>query len=458
MRSDRTSRRMSGAAWVGVALAMLLAVQAWTSAADAQARSGVAPPPGDCWNGALSNDPLHCYIFEAAQRDGRMEVAAIYVAPGWAPLYVYLKQTAPLSADMGAYFRDKAHEYITDTARSADYEVERCDGTTGEERKRCLDSLVGYPMWRSFDSAFDLGFPDSSVYFAIVLDVGGADGRRSRPGWASWKQLWPVVADGSASGSAAFDVSDVDITTFPKLDCDHYATLPVFPSCHRWSVGSESGFAGKYTDDDKGIIYVQVTTAIPVDETELEALRQRVAPGYEKRERRPRYPGEKRSGGYTVEFVPVKYDFGQLWRWSVILDRFALSAANTIGIEEGEVRTNTGFDYERTDPSTVWLNGAKPSGVDQSHASWNWPAVRNILGVWALDPSVAAAALPRLLPALGIPADAVGVVRGYVRPVGAPVDVVEASVGGETAERAPPPELDCDDDSGAPLLSFCDAW
>ena len=113
MRSgDRTGQRRFGAAWVGVTLAMLLAVQAWTSAVDAQARSGVAPPPGDCWNGALSNDPLHCYILEEAQRAGLIEVAAVYLSPGTAPLYIYLKQTEPLSADVGTYFRDKAHEYM----------------------------------------------------------------------------------------------------------------------------------------------------------------------------------------------------------------------------------------------------------------------------------------------------------------------------------------------------------
>ena len=38
--------------------------------------------------------------------------------------------------------------------------------------------------------------------------------------------------------------------------------------------------------------------------------------------------------------IPVKYDFGELWRWSVILNRFAVSAGNTVGITAGRVVLN----------------------------------------------------------------------------------------------------------------------
>ena len=59
MRSDRIGQRRLGAAWVAVTLAALLAFHAWAPAAEAQAPSGTPPPPGNCWNGALSKDPLH---------------------------------------------------------------------------------------------------------------------------------------------------------------------------------------------------------------------------------------------------------------------------------------------------------------------------------------------------------------------------------------------------------------
>ena len=267
--SHRAGRRTSGAAWVAVTLAALLAFHAWAQAAEAQAPSGTPPPPGNCWNGALSKDPLHCYILEEAQRAGRIEVAAVYQEPGYAPLYIYLKQTAPLASDMGAYFRDKAHEYMTSPAGRADYELEQCDGSTGEERKKCLDSLVGDPTWRDFASPFS-GFPQPSTYSHILLDVGGADGRRSEPGWATWKQWWPTVTgvgqSGSASGSQSFDVSEVDVTNIPKPDCDKDVGSEMAPSCHGWLDGTEPGFAGLHTDlfNRKGdILYVQLTTPHP---------------------------------------------------------------------------------------------------------------------------------------------------------------------------------------------------
>ena len=471
MRSVRKGRRGFGAAWVAVALAVLFAVQAWAPSAEAQAKSGVAPPPGDCWGGALSEDPLHCYMFEEAQRAGLIEVAAIYLAPGKGPLWIYLEQTEPVSADVGAYFRKKAHQYMSspqgrNTVWRDQYFTEWCDDE-GDKRPRCLDYLLRYPIWGTFDSKYSNALPDSFVYTIISIDVGGAEARRSRPGWASWRQLWPAVpgAGGqaaSASGSAAFDVSDVDVTNIPEPDCDNYGVFDSLtaPSCRVWSRTTDTGFAGIYTDRRNGgkdILYVQTTTPIPEEETELEALARRVLPGYKE-------AYEKYGWAYEVEFVPVKYNFGQLWRWSVILNRFALSAANTIGIEEASVAVNV---YGRPpEPRVVYLNGVTPVANDSLDIFEDYRTRRNILRVDALESAVLIEALPRLLPALGIPTDAVGVViqtdHGPTRiralPGEQPASPSPSAQGAKTTERAPPPELDCDDDSGAPLLSFCDAW
>ena len=40
----------------------------------------VPPPPGNCWGGALSESPVHCFALEQAQRDGIIEVEGIYRA------------------------------------------------------------------------------------------------------------------------------------------------------------------------------------------------------------------------------------------------------------------------------------------------------------------------------------------------------------------------------------------
>ena len=79
IESDRR-RRLT---WAGVASATALAVlliahlsaphsqaQAPKPPADQEAAGTPVQPPGDCWNGVLSDDPLHCYILEEAQREG----------------------------------------------------------------------------------------------------------------------------------------------------------------------------------------------------------------------------------------------------------------------------------------------------------------------------------------------------------------------------------------------------
>ena len=140
---------------------------------------------------------------------------------------------------------------------------------------------------------------------------------------------------------------------------------------------------------------------------------------------------------HTVEFARVKYDFGQLWRWKVILDRFSLSAGNTIGILGADVDANLYGSYYGYE-NLIWLNGAKPVKSDPLWGR-DWSTVRNILVVWAEKSLIggAASALPRLLPALGIPTDAVGLVR--------PADYglarrVTPAIGGEDAVPVAAPQ------------------
>ena len=69
-----------------IALALVLLIQ---SAPSAQAEDG-GPPLGDCFGGALSSEPLHCYLLEQAQKAGEINIDAIYeVANG---VFAYLRQ------------------------------------------------------------------------------------------------------------------------------------------------------------------------------------------------------------------------------------------------------------------------------------------------------------------------------------------------------------------------------
>ena len=77
----------------------------------------------------------------------------------------------------------------------------------------------------------------------------------------------------------------------------------------------------------------------------------------------------------------------------MILDRFALSAGNTVGINGAHIGENIGAHGD--DGHLVWMNGVEPAEGD------DWLSERRqILIVGAWDPHLAAQALPKLLPLL----------------------------------------------------------
>ena len=396
--------KLMGAAAVMVAVLLV----AHTPAPVAHAQEP-GPPPGDCWNGALSEDPRHCYIFEEAQRAGEIDIAVVYVAPGDGPLYIFLSQTEPIGSGAISYLRAKTYEYL-ETVQNWHPSGPgiKCFDHTGDERRSCFDNVIGRPTWDSFGRPGVGSLPRSRVYEDIVLDVGGAEARRSKIGWASWRQLWPAPGPTGASGtSSGFDVSDVDTTNIPELDCDEEypgASDVMWPSCSLWKELPEIGATGlhftiSYTPDK---LYYQVKSPIPENAAELEALKQRLS-GY-------------KNDRYAIEIIPVKYDFGQLWQWTVMLDRFALSVGNTIGVTGAQIGVNSHAYSGIHDGKLVWMNGIEPMGV--TSCCQEWSEARNILIVGALDPVRVAAALPQLLPLLGIPVDAVGLVaHSSARPV-----------------------------------------
>ena len=80
----------------------------------------VPPPPGDCWGGALSEDPLHCYALEKAQRDGVIEVEGVYNAWGQLNIFFNYRTGSPVSTvfDQGRFedlletLKDNARDFI----------------------------------------------------------------------------------------------------------------------------------------------------------------------------------------------------------------------------------------------------------------------------------------------------------------------------------------------------------
>ena len=374
------------------------------------AGSTVPPPPGDCWNGALSDEPLHCHILEEAQRAGHFEVVAMYTTHRRGPLHIYLRQTEPLNSEVGDFLRDKAYEYIKDPEAREHYGYACMPRIirvipAPEAPEDCPERHLQRAEWQNFHIPEGIvthggAFPHPFAYSQIVIEPGGADARRSNWAWASWTQVWPALTGGGAGGasgaSSGFDVSDVDLTNTPEPDCDYELdNFWMLSTCLTWKEFPTLGIAGAHWDR-LNTTYIQVKNA-PDDEDELEALKQQLVPDYE-------------DYGNEVEIIPVKYDLGELWKWSVILDRFAFSAGNTVSIVGGEVGINSPFYSER--PRHLWMNGVVPAGFDEWDIALDEEEVREILIVWALDHELAAEALPELLPELGIPVDAAGLVAG----------------------------------------------
>ena len=113
------------------------------------------------------------------------------------------------------------------------------------------------------------------------------------------------------------------------------------------------------------------------------------------------YPGDE-----WVFIYPVKYDYGEYWRWSVILDRFIHSPGNTLGIVGAFVEYN------------VVSRGSTIRSASGLQAVQNMRAepelMRITLNIMTVEPEITLSGLPRLLGQLGIPNDAVGIVREVV--------------------------------------------
>ena len=333
----------------------------------------------DCFAGALSRDPLHCHVLEEAHNAGIIEVDAIYgVARG---LFIYLTQDDNVDEDALDYMRRAAQEEARRTgAHECVLEPYGCGSGV-------LSTGKGYVL------------PESLLYQDIQLLPGGAEARRSLGGWQAFRELWPggAAGAGGAGGSPdgdVFDVSDVDVTNFPMLrgKCGELTRdNTTYGSCLFWDRIPSIGVAGMQQTDK---VHVQVR--IPDgDEVQMVTAKNAVI----------RLNSKKLNEG-NVEIIPVSHDYEELWRWSTILDRFAHSSGNTLGITSARL----GYNINRYagEPTVVWPLDDIQEAYD-NRSEW-----RTIIHLETVDVPGTAAALPQLLRQLSIPADAVGLIHERV--------------------------------------------
>ena len=460
------------------------------------------PPLRGCFDKALSDDPMICYILEQAQEEEIIDVAAIYHADDDL-LYVYLTQTEPVGDQVGEFFRDTAEEFIDSWPEIAlkepypDY-VLGCMGERwirkypGYDYKSCL---LDATHW-NWDG--DTLLPYSVSYGAILVRTGGPHTRRSERAWASFRQVWPAAVTPDTSG--AFDVSDVDMTNFPEFTVSRWkrwckggpeevrysdGRVMVVEAhdvvCDEEELKAKADIAEAAVEYGGGTFYVQYKDP-PEGEQELEALKDTLIPPcfrsylctrmqdtttlevtviatatsdkpgtpvklhgpladatpftivsddlehYHDELNRlldatlPDPTSAKVSFTYVeheypdlgvvaeVEIIPVKYNYADLRRYETILNRFVHSRGNTIGILGAELRNNDLWSYHYD--NLLWTpDGPGKAGEDEELRAPIPSELRSTIVVSAFDSQRVLNALPKLLPALDIPVEAVGAVR-----------------------------------------------
>ena len=395
------TRQSSLRRYIGVAMlaAGILALAMSYFATPVSADAPTHGESNDCFGGALSSDPIHCEVFEWAHNEGVIDVDAVYRA-GKA-LYIYLTQADRLD--------DAALQKMLDKSR----EIARRTG----EYECVLDSLLCGSGVVSASRLDIPGYilPKSSVYQTIEVFPDGAEARRSSPGWQVFQQFWPEAeagAGGATGTEGDFDISEVDRTNFPTLtgNCNSPLVTGLYADCRRWENHPGLGIASGYADtwNDKAYVYVKAGVGDEAPKTALMNAQ-------------PDYYTEDR-----LVVVAVLHDFEELWRWSLVLDRFANSSGNTLGITHIELGFNTlgGLGKDR---KYVFPLEDAPDLTDyiREHEGFadglRW---RLIIQVETLDFEQTVAGLPRLLRQLEIPESAVGLIfekkhhlaeRGYAQ-------------------------------------------
>ena len=388
-------KRMLGLGWRGrlawtglglaaVALAAWLAVQPTTPFVHAQEPKATPTPTTgeDCFGGALADNPLHCYVLAAAHSEGTIEVDAVYRAGR--SLYFFLAQTRPVSDEVYRYIEQKALGW------QSDGRVHKCrPWPRGCDLGVLPNGKLGYIL------------PLLTGHEDLRLLPGGAEARRSRPGWASYRQLWPVVAEGARGAASAatvtsgFDVSDVNTTTLSDLHCGVQSNSVTYGHCLDWERHPGLGIAGWHTGG--GTHYVQVKASTG-QEDNFAAVKEEL------------YREYRKIPDGAIVIIPVKYDYQDLWRWTEVIRRFVTSSANTIGILRAKMGENYASYYGGNEQVVYPLPELPEAGRILDKRERNPAELRTTIQVFTLELQRTVAALPELLPALGIPVDAVGVV------------------------------------------------
>ena len=430
MRACRSGLRARGI-WL---VALFAAATVGVLSAGSPRAVHASDPPGDCWGGALSAEPLHCYVLEEAQRAGVIEVAAVFVTPSNG-LLVFVSHPAPSrefpylwDPDVVAFFEAKTAEFMDSWPERVFFDHpyhQDCAGyppyaeASAEGKERYKDCVI---QSTRRDNG---GLPYTETYVRMDVMIGGADGVRKRGGWAAFTQLWPPPKTKSGEASGQFDVSDVDTVNFPETECHTEGHLPT--TCDMSRRHPELDIVGWISKPDAN--HVQIKAARD-DAERIRTVREALVAFY------PKVTDER------LVTIPVKYSYEELWRWSQVLQRFALSAGNTAGVTSATISSNF---LQHEDDILV-------AGI-QEREDENFLTYRTTIVVTSKTPRETADALPQVLGQLGIPVDAVGVVAASYEFVYGPGSTIPEESRGNAAKDGAAAAVSAVDDSPWTLIA-----
>ena len=331
----------------------------------------------DCFGGILSDYPIHCGFLQVAHNGGVFEIESIY--QGGKALFVFLTQSDELTTQQEDTLRNVAH------AKLSDGNWEGCN----RERYYRFGCYLGVVSLRN---SLEFWLPPMADFEQIILISSGGV-TEGRPVY--YDKLWPAVAESTErdqgsrvttrSDWSQLDLSDIDLTNLPPVDCLRTRRIER-SACNWWDRHPDLGIAGLASGGGP-TLYVQIK-ATTDREAKVAAAKAAIIAAYSD------------ENEDTVVVVPVNYDFADLWRYREILARFEHSDANTLGIRSPEYVTN---DWPYSDAVAVY-----PVAGIQPIADGEFAQVRATIKISALKLNETLAALPQLLPQLGIPVDAVG--------------------------------------------------
>lgn len=395
--------RLASAGLAGL-FALVLLLVAHSQSPPAIAQGQVDPPPGDCWGGALSGEALQCYVLEEAQRAGLIEVDGLFVTPTNV-LHIYLSHpvSGPLGDTIVTFFHDKTREFVNLWPHRVYYDYPFYQGCAhGDEFGRPHHTIRPYA---ASDAAIKAKYRDCFLdwvpnallpfprtFARIRLYTGGVEARKTEGGWASNRQLWPPA--GATGTSGAFSVSGVDTTNIPEIDCNAGIVRYGGGACDISLRFPGLGMAGSRSGRDN--FWVQVKASSGQD-PRVAAAREAIL---------DYYPGVTEE---SLVIHPVKHSFEEYWRWATILNRFAFSSGNTLGITTAEIATNLGSELDGDVYPVPEVRPVSEFYLDAED-------FRTTINLWTLNLQTTVDALPELLRQLGIPVDAVGVVMPIRNP------------------------------------------